>query len=132
MLGYAHAIDRQRKGKDMVRRPLLIAMLFLGAGFAFQPGAGASEKQPAGSAAKPGAAASTASTQGNVLRIDKAAGTVTIKHGAIPKLNMPPMTMPYRVKDAAVLDRLKPGDRIAFEADAVGGVFTVLRLEKLK
>jgi Cu/Ag efflux protein CusF len=40
--------------------------------------------------------------------------------------------MAYRVKDKAMLDRLKPGDRVKFEADGVGGEFTVLRLEKLK
>jgi len=27
---------------------------------------------------------------------------------------------------------LKPGDKIRFDMDSVGGVFTVLRLEKLK
>ncbi len=115
----------------MTRISTLIAVLLLGAGLVLQAGAGASEKQPATKAAK-SADASAALTAGEVLRIDKAAGTVTIKHGAMPKLDMPPMAMPYRVKDKSMLDQLKPGDKIAFDADAVGGVYTVTRLEKAK
>lgn len=116
----------------MIRTTILMVTLLLGAGLALQTGASASEKRPANSAAKPAVAASAALTQGEVRRVDKAAGTVTIQHGAMPKLDMPPMTMPYRVKDKAVLEQLKPGDKIAFDADAVGGVFTVIRLEKVK
>ena len=114
----------------MTRKAILIAILILGAGFAFQAGADNGRKQPGKAEAK--AAASAAWTEGEVARVEKAAGTVTIKHGAMPKFDMPPMTMPYKVKDKAVLDQLKPGDKIRFDVDAVGGVFTVLRLEKLK
>ena len=115
----------------MTRNALVIAMLLLGAGLAFQAGADNGKKQPGKTGAK-ATAASAAWTEGEVARVEKAAGTVTIKHGAMPKFDMPPMTMPYKVKDQAVLDHLKPGDRIRFDVDAVGGVFTVLRLEKLK
>ena len=116
----------------MSRNSILITALFVGAGLVLQAGAGASEKQPAKKAAKPAAAASAALIEGEVRKVDKAAGTVTIKHGAMPKFDMPPMTMPYRVKDKAVLEQLNPGDKIKFDADSVGGVFTVVRLEKLK
>jgi Cu(I)/Ag(I) efflux system periplasmic protein CusF len=122
----------QRKGMDMTRKSILIAVLFLGAGFAFQAGADADHRQLAKNEAKPAAAASAAWTEGEVRKVDKAAGTVTIKHGAMPKFDMPPMTMAYRVKDKAMLDQLKPGDKIKFDADGVGGEFTVLRLEKVK
>lgn len=115
----------------MTRYSLMIAVLILGAGLAFQAGADVGRKQPGKAESKP-AAASAAWTEGEVARVEKAAGTVTIKHGAMPKFDMPPMTMPYKVKDKAVLDQLKPGDKIRFDVDAVGGVFTVLRLEKLK
>ena len=81
-------------------------------------------------ASAPAAAADM--TEGEVRKVDKAAGKVTIKHGAIPKFDMPPMTMAYRVKDKAMLERLKPGDKIKFDVDGVGGEFTVLRLEKVK
>ena len=65
-------------------------------------------------------------------KVDKAAGKVTIKHGPMPKFDMPAMTMAYRVKDKAMLDNLQPGDKIKFDADGVGGEFTVLRLERVK
>jgi len=116
----------------MNRNPMLAAILVFVAGFALQSGAGASEKQLAKKDAKPAAVASATWTDGEVARVEKAAGTVTIKHGPMPKFDMPAMTMPYRVKDKAVLDQLKTGDKIRFDVDAVGGVFTVVRLEKLK
>jgi len=115
----------------MTRNSLVIAMLILGAGLAFQAGADNSKKPPGKNEAK-ATAASAAWTEGEVTRVEKAAGTVTIKHGAMPKFDMPPMTMPYKVKDKAVLDQLKPGDKIRFDVDSVGGVFTLTRLEKLK
>jgi len=125
-------IDYQRKGRDMTRNSNLIALLFLGAGLAFQASADDSHKHHATNEVKPAAAASAGLTEGEVRKIDKAAGKVTIKHGPMPKFDMPAMTMVYRVKDKAMLDQLKPGDKIKFDADGVGGEFTVLRLEKVK
>ena len=54
---------------------------------------------------------------------------MTIKHGPIENLGMPGMTMVFRVKEPAMLDQLKAGDKINFAADRVNGVFTVLRIE---
>ena len=116
----------------MNRNSILIAVLFLGAGLAFHAGAEVSHKHLAKNEAKPVAAASAAWTEGEVRKVDKAAGTVTIKHGPMQKFDMPAMTMAYRVKDKTMLDQLKPGDKIKFDADGVGGAFTVLRLEKVK
>jgi len=116
----------------MTRNSILIAASILGAGFAFQAGAADSHSHEhhATSAAKPTLAASAALTEGEVRKIDKNAGKITIKHGAMPKFDMPPMTMVYRVKDKTMLDNLKPGDKIRFDVDGVGGEWTVLRLEK--
>ena len=116
----------------MTRNSILIAVSVLGAALAFPAGADDSRLHHAMNEAKPAAAASAAWTEGEVRSIDKAAGKLTIKHGAMPKFDMPPMTMAYRVKHKAMLDHLKPGDKIKFEADGVGGEFTVLRLERLK
>jgi len=107
-------------------------MWFLGAGLAFQASAQDSHKHHATNGAKPAVAASAALTDGEVRKVDKAAGKVTIKHGPMPKFDMPAMTMAYRVKDKAMLDQLKAGDKIKFDADGVGGEFTVLRLERVK
>ena len=68
-------------------------------------------------------------SEGEVKKIDKDAGKLTIKHGPLENLGMPAMTMVFRVKDAATLDQVKPGDRIRFLAEKVDGVITVTKLE---
>lgn len=116
----------------MTRNSILIAVSILGAGFAFQAGAADSHSHHAMGEAKPAAAAGAALTDGEVRKIDAAAGKITIKHGAMPKFDMPPMTMVYRVKDKAMLDQLEPGDKIKFDVDGAGGEVTVLRQDKVK
>lgn len=51
---------------------------------------------------------------GQVSDLDKLQGTVTLKHGPIHVLDIPARTMAYRLKDASMLDRLKPGDGVHF------------------
>lgn len=65
-------------------------------------------------------------------KIDKSAGTVTIKHGPIPNINMPTTTMAFRVKDPAMLDKVRVGDKINFAAERERGQFTVTRIEQAK
>jgi Cu/Ag efflux protein CusF len=67
-------------------------------------------------------------TEGEVRRIDKAAGKVTLKHGDIKNLDMPGMTMAFRVKDAAMLDAVKVGDKVRFRAEKQGGALVVTDL----
>lgn len=67
---------------------------------------------------------------GEVRRVDRAQGRLTLRHGPIESLNMPPMTMVFRVQDPAWLEGLKPGDRVRFEAQRIDGAYTVTRLEK--
>ena len=69
---------------------------------------------------------------GEVRKIDKDAGKMTIKHGELKNLDMPAMTMVFRVKDPAMLDRLQPGDKIKFSAEKIGGQFTVTEFEPVK
>ena len=64
-------------------------------------------------------------TDGEIRKVDKAAGKVTIKHGEIKALNMPPMTMVYPVTDVAMLDKVKAGDKVQFTATNNGGKLTV-------
>jgi Cu/Ag efflux protein CusF len=68
------------------------------------------------------------SVAGEVVRIDRAQGKLTLKHGPVPNLEMPAMTMAYRVQEPVWLDQLKVGDRVRFDAAKVGGQFTVMRL----
>jgi Cu(I)/Ag(I) efflux system periplasmic protein CusF len=75
------------------------------------------------------AQASVAMTEGEVRKVDKSAGKITIKHGPLIKLEMPAMTMVFRVADSKMLDQVKPGDKIKFVADKVNGTLTVVALE---
>jgi Cu(I)/Ag(I) efflux system protein CusF len=121
----------QRKETNMNRNSLWLASLLLGAGVAFQAGAQDSHQHGAAKAAAP-PAASAALIDGEVRRVDKVKGEVTLKHGPMPKFKMAAMTMAYRLKDKTMLDQLKPGDRIKFDADDVGGAFVIKRLERVK
>jgi len=70
---------------------------------------------------------------GQVTKVDESAGKITLKHGPIKKLDMDePMTMVFRVQDPAMLKRVKPGDKVKFDADRVNGQFTVTKIEKSK
>jgi Cu/Ag efflux protein CusF len=51
---------------------------------------------------------------GEVRKVDKDASKVTIKHGEIKTLDMPPMTMVFTVKDPALLEVVKAGDKVKF------------------
>ena len=78
-----------------------------------------------------GATAASMAT-GEIQKVDKEAGKVTIKHGEIKNLDMPPMTMVFRVKEAAMLDTAKVGDKINFEADKINGNLTITKIETAK
>ncbi len=77
-------------------------------------------------------AQATAMTDGEVRKVDKDASKVTIKHGPITNLDMPAMTMVFRVSDPALLDQLKSGDKIRFLAEKVQGAYTVMKVEPAK
>lgn len=81
---------------------------------------------------KASAPATGAMSDGEVRKIDKEQGRITLRHGEIRNLDMAPMTMVFRVKDPAMLDRVKEGDKVGFTADKVGGQFTVMSIETRK
>jgi Cu(I)/Ag(I) efflux system periplasmic protein CusF len=68
-------------------------------------------------------------TDGEVRKVDKGAAKVTIKHGEIKNLEMPPMTMVFQVKDAALLDKVKTGDKVKFRAEKAGSGYVVTAIE---
>lgn len=78
------------------------------------------------------AIASVDRVSGEVIKIDKSAGKITLKHGAIKKLEMDSMTMVFRVSDPAMLDKVREGDKVHFEADRVQGALTVVKIDKAK
>jgi Cu/Ag efflux protein CusF len=73
--------------------------------------------------------ASGAMAEGEVRKVDKDAKKITIKHGPLTKLDMPAMTMVFQVKDPAMLNQVKAGDKIRFDAEKVGGGFVVTKIE---
>ena len=79
-----------------------------------------------------GFAQATGTGDGEIRKVDKDAKKLTIKHGPMPGLDMPAMTMVFQVKDPALLDKVKPGDKVTFEAQKLGGAFTVTRIEPAK
>jgi len=86
-----------------------------------------STHHPAGAASS--ALASQTASEGEVRRIDKAQGKVTLRHGRIENLDMPPMTMVFTASDPALLEKLNPGDKVRFSAEKRNGVFTVTGIE---
>jgi Cu(I)/Ag(I) efflux system periplasmic protein CusF len=71
-------------------------------------------------------------SDGEVRKVDKDAQKITIRHGPLKNLDMPPMTMVFQVKDPALLEQVKPGDKIRFSAEKSGGAYivTTMRPEK--
>jgi len=94
---------------------------------------------PAWAAGEPGAPArliAQVSTpdmaDGEVRKVDLERGRVTLKHGEIKALDMPPMTMVFVVKDKAMLDRVKAGDKVRFKAVNDAGKYTVTEMQLAK
>ena len=71
-------------------------------------------------------------SDGEVRKIDKETKKITLKHGVIKSLDMPALTMVFGVKDAAMLDNLKAGDKVKFKAEQAGSAFTVTEIQPVK
>ena len=106
----------------------LVAVL-AGASFALSlPGiAHAMDHGKADATAKPTSPAEM--TDGEIKKIDKGNKKLTIKHGEIKNLDMPGMTMVFQVKDAAMIDSVKVGDKIRFNVERGPGGFVVTDLQ---
>ncbi len=71
-----------------------------------------------------------AMVDGEVKKIDKAQARITLAHAEIKNLDLPAMTMAFRVKDPAALEPLQVGDRVKFSAEKLGGQFTITSIRK--
>ncbi len=71
-------------------------------------------------------------TEAEVRKVDIDAKKITLKHGEIKNLDMPPMSMVFQVKDPALLTKVKAGDKVQFTADKINGAYTVMTIEPLK
>ena len=63
------------------------------------------------------------------LRDNPRTGKVTLRHGEIKNLGMPPMTMVFRVTDASMLAPFKPCDKVRFRVEQRAGAYIVTRME---
>ena len=119
--------------KHLLTGQLAASLLVLGTGSALAqaPAAAAADSH---SSHHPAAAASTTPqaelSEGEITRWDPRTLRLTLKHGEIKNLEMPPMTMVFRVADASVVGDLKPGDKVRFRAEQVSGAYHVQRIEK--
>jgi Cu/Ag efflux protein CusF len=102
--------------------------------------AAASAAQAASHAGAPMATASAATspksepsmTDGEIRKVDLESKKITIKHGEIKNLDMPGMTMVFQVKDPAMLDKVKAGDKVKFSAEKSGGAIVVTDIRPAK
>jgi Cu(I)/Ag(I) efflux system periplasmic protein CusF len=67
--------------------------------------------------------------EGEVRKVDKEAKKITLRHGPIQNLDMPAMSMVFQVKDPAMLDQVKAGDKVRFQAEKTAGQYTVTHIE---
>lgn len=82
-----------------------------------------------GSTAQPTA---TGMIDGEVRKVDKDARKITLRHSEIKQLDMPAMTMVFQVKEPAMLDKVKAGDKVKFKAEGSAGAFTITEIEVTK
>ena len=78
---------------------------------------------------KMGMAATPAVADGEVRKIDKENGKITIRHGEIKHMDMPPMTMVFTAKDKALLDKVQVGQKIQFTVVHEGGKMVVTDMQ---
>lgn len=67
--------------------------------------------------------------QGVVKKIDTAGGLVTIAHGPVATLNWQAMSMTFKVKDKALLEKLEVGKTVNFSFVQQGDDYVVTRLK---
>jgi len=96
-------------------KKFLLIMLFAVAGAGSALAHHESGGQHSGQAQAPAATQKTGKGTGLIQQIDRDKGVITIKHGPLQGLNMPPMTMSFLVKDKAMLSSLQPLQKVDFE-----------------
>ena len=89
-------------------------------------------KASAPASASASAAAAMPLVNGEVRKLDPVTGLIVLRHGDIPNLAMPAMTMGFEIADKKMLDGLKVGDKVRFQAEMVKGKATVTELTPVR
>ncbi len=80
-------------------------------------------------AAAPAQSATAAElSEGEVLRWDARSGKVTLRHGPIANLGMPPMTMVFKVQNADQGSPLQVGMKVRFRAEQLQGAYVLTHI----
>jgi Cu(I)/Ag(I) efflux system periplasmic protein CusF len=109
-----------------------IAVIALAGSFLSLPLYADDAHPPGGKATATVAQAAAAFSEGEIRKVDKAAKKLTIRHGPLKNLDMPAMTMVFQVRDPAMLDQVKAGDKVRFEPQKIGSGNTVVLIEPAK
>jgi Cu(I)/Ag(I) efflux system periplasmic protein CusF len=75
---------------------------------------------------------STGWVHGEVVKIDKPRKHITIKHDAIESIGMEAMTMPFKAKRPALLNKVKVGDHVKFELEVLNDELSLIGIERVK
>jgi Cu(I)/Ag(I) efflux system protein CusF len=67
-----------------------------------------------------------------VVKVDAPRGKVTLKHAPIKSIQMEAMTMPFKVREGVMLDKLRPGDQVRFSVALQDDELLITRLEAVK
>lgn len=67
--------------------------------------------------------------EGVVRKFDLDNRKITIKHGEIKNLEMPGMTMVFRIQEKINIENLKVGDKVLFHVEKIDGGYTITELQ---
>jgi Cu(I)/Ag(I) efflux system membrane protein CusA/SilA len=84
---------------------------------------------------KPSASATKATmplVDAEVKKVDMEKGLIVLKHGDLPNIGMPAMTMGFDVADKKMLEGIRVGQKVKFQAEMVSGKATVTELKQAR
>ena len=119
--------------KTMMKASLMAALVTLAACGSGETNKSNSETRAGtdGAGSSNGASANTSDTHSATGTVDSVSGSeVTISHDPIKTIGWPAMTMPFTAQDAALLNGIKPGDRVSFVFSKTGDASTITSISK--
>ncbi|MFM0509262.1 copper-binding protein [Paraburkholderia sp. RL17-373-BIF-A] len=112
--------------KKLIVASVALAAIVAAPAFAGDDMAGMNMSKPSDSKTS----SNNALTDAEVRKVDSATGMVTLKHGTLENVGMPPMTMAFKAKDAAMVKQVHEGDKVKVRVENVNGTLTIVKLEK--
>lgn len=67
--------------------------------------------------------------EGLVKKIDLENRKITLKHGDIKNLDMPGMTMVFRLQEALNVDKMQAGDKVLFHVEKIQGAYVITDIQ---